>query len=95
MFILKISKCAEISAKEIARLVKVHKTPQDDVIVVQTDEVLPRGFIISREDRLLENIALDMPEVKKSKNFTEIILKQKEILRREKEINDKKISKSY
>jgi len=86
MFILKISKNADISSSEIARLVRIHKTPQDDVLIVRTDEELPNGFIIWREDRFLENIGKDMPEVKESLTFNIILAKQKEQIRKEEKL---------
>jgi len=93
MFILKISKNADISSEEIAELVERHKTPQDDVLVVRTDEVLPNGFIIWREDRFLENIGKDMPEVKESLAFNIILAKQKEQIRKEEKLAKDRVGK--
>lgn len=86
MFILKISKNADISSEEIARLVKDHKTPQEDVLTLYTDQELPKGFIIWHEDGFIADIVKRLPEVEKSLDFNSILVKQKETIRKEEKL---------
>lgn len=86
MYILKISKNADISSEEIARLVKDHKTEQEDVLTLYTDQELPNGFIIWHEDGFIADIVRDLPEAEKSLDFNRILAKQKKVIRKEEKL---------
>jgi hypothetical protein len=51
-YILYISKINPPTQETIDRLIKIHQTPQDDVIVTDYDTKLDNGFKIERIDRV-------------------------------------------
>ena len=83
MFILKIGKNNKLEASDVSRLVRMHRTPQDEVAVFYTDTDIPNGFAIYREDKLASDIARENPEMVKDKKFKVIVEKQKQTIRRE------------
>ena len=57
MFILNIDINAKVDKSVIDRLVRIHETPQDPVVVLYTQTELPDGYAIVRYDGLVEHYA--------------------------------------
>jgi hypothetical protein len=56
VFIIHLGKGHKLTPKEIDRLIRVHQTPQDTVMLRSSGEFIPGGFAVTREDDLAGNV---------------------------------------
>lgn len=90
MFILKIGKNNKLESSDISRLVRMHRTPQDEVAVFYTDTDIPNGYLIYRQDKLPADIARENPHMLKNREFEVMVEKQKQAVRREERLAGKR-----
>lgn len=55
MFVLTVDTNGKVGKEKIDRLVRIHETPQDPVVVKYTDTPLPDGYTMSKFDGLVEH----------------------------------------
>ena len=60
-----------------------HETPQDEVLTVYTDDEIPGGFAIVKDDNLAEQAARSRPELTADIKTKDVIEKQKRFLRQQ------------
>ena len=92
MFILTVDNNSKISQAMIDRLVRIHETPQDPVIVKYSDISIPDGYVIERFDGLVQHYVkgqqkLNPKFLDENDNVKKELHKQKERLSKEKFIN--------
>jgi len=87
MYVLTIDTNGKVGKEKIARLKRIHKTPQDPVIVVYTDTRLPDGYTVSKFDGLIEHFAKAKPEYAKEANVKKALHEQNERISKEKFFN--------
>ena len=68
MYVLTIDVNGKVGQEKIARLKKIHETPQDPVVVVYTDTKLPDGYTISKFDGLIKHFVASEPKYAEDKN---------------------------
>ena len=77
MFVLTVDENGSTTASQISRLVRIHETPQDPVVVVYTDVKLPDGYTINKFDGLVEHFIKSEPARKDDKNVKKALREQK------------------
>ena len=55
MYILTIDVNGKVGQEKINRLVRIHETPQDPVVVTYTEQSLPDGYAVLKFDGLVEH----------------------------------------
>jgi hypothetical protein len=92
MFILTIDTNSKIIQSQIDRLVRIHETPQDPVIIEYSELAIPDGIVITKFDGTVEQYVKG--QLKSSPKYLEhndgvkkALHKQKERLSKEKFIN--------
>jgi len=87
MYVLTIGANSKTDAKQIARLKRIHGTPQDPVVVVYSDRKIPDGYTISKFDGLLKHFVASEPKYAEDKNVKKALHEQNERLSKEKFFN--------
>jgi len=87
MYVLTIDVNSKVSAEKIARLKRIHETPQDPVVVTYTDISLPDGYTIKKYDGLVEHLVISEPEYAENTDVKKALHEQKERLSKEKFFN--------
>lgn len=87
MFVLTIDQNGKVGQQKIDRLVRIHETPQDTVVVVYTDTSLPDGYTIDKFDGLVSHFIKSEPKYAEDKNVKKALHKQNERLSKEKFFN--------
>ena len=87
MFVLTIDVNGKVGKEKIARLKRIHETPQDPVVVTYTNTKLPDGYTISKFDGLVSHLVKSEPKYAEDKNVKKALHQQKERLSKEKFFN--------
>jgi hypothetical protein len=87
MFIITIGKDSKISADMLARLKRIHETPQDPVVVVNSDITLPDGYAVTRYDGFVKDFVNENPRLAEEADVKKQLHKQNERLSKTKYIN--------
>jgi len=87
MYVLTIGANSKTDVKQIARLKRIHGTPQDPVVVVYSDRKIPDGYTISKFDGLLKHFVASEPKYAEDKNVKKALHEQNERLSKEKFFN--------
>ena len=92
MYVLTIDTNGKVGQQMIDRLVRIHETPQDPVVVTYTDTALPDGYTISKFDGLIEHYVkseqkLNPKFLEQNDNVKKKLHEQKERLSKEKFFN--------
>jgi len=87
MYVLIIGANSKVGPKRIARLKKIHETPQDPVVVIYSDRRIPDGYTISKFDGLLKHFVASEPKYAEDKNVKKALHEQNERLSKEKFFN--------
>ncbi len=85
IYILTISKSNPPDKDTIDRLVRIHTAPNISVVKKYTDDEIPNGFTIKKEDNLLGNLVKHDEELKRSIDLKhiQVIAEEKAILKRQ------------
>ncbi len=87
MFVLTIDVNGKVGKEKIARLKRIHETPQDPVVVTYTNTKLPDGYTISKFDGLVSHLVKSEPKYAEDRNVKKALHQQKERLSKEKFFN--------
>ncbi|MFH2044488.1 MAG: hypothetical protein ABIK92_05015 [Pseudomonadota bacterium] len=87
MYILTIDVNGRVGQQKIDRLVRIHETPQDPVVVTYTDTKLPDGYTIDKFDGLVSHLVKSDPKYADDKNVAKALHEQNERLSKEKFFN--------
>jgi hypothetical protein len=87
MYTLTIDVNGKVGQEKIDRLIRIHQTPQDPVVVVYTDTKLPDGYTISKFDGLVSHYVKANPEEAKQKTVQKALHEQNERISKEKFFN--------
>lgn len=92
MYVLTVDINGKVGKEKIARLVRIHKTPQDPVAVTYTDISLPDGYTITKFDGLVEHFVkgeqkLNPKFLEQNNDVKKKLHEQKERLSKEKFFN--------
>ena len=92
MYILNIDINAKVGQQKIDRLVRIHETLQDPVVVIYTEQPLPDGFAIVKFDGLVEHyvkgqLKSNPKYLEQNDGVRKSLHKQKERLSKEKYIS--------
>jgi len=87
MFILTVDVNGKVGKEKIDRLVRIHETPQDPVVVTYTNTKLPDGYTIDRFDGLVKHLVASEPKYAEDINVKKALHEQNERLSKEKFFN--------
>jgi hypothetical protein len=87
MYILTVDQNGKVGQDKINRLVRIHETPQDPVVVVYTDTKLPDGYTVDRFDGLVKHLIMTDPKFAENANVKKALHEQSERLSKEKFFN--------
>jgi hypothetical protein len=87
MFILTIDVNSKVGQEKIDRLVRIHETPQDPVVVTYTNTSLPDGYAIVKFDGLVSHLVKSEPKYAEDANVKKALHEQNERLSKEKFFN--------
>ena len=87
MFVITVDVNGKTGANEIAKLTRMHETPQDPVVIVYTDEAIPNGYTITTFDGLIEHFIKAEPKYSDDKSVKKALHAQKEQLKKDKFYN--------
>jgi hypothetical protein len=71
----------------VARLKRIHETPQDPVVVAHSDIVLPDGYTVTRYDGFIKDFVNENPKLAEEASVKKELHKQNERLSKTKYIN--------
>jgi signal recognition particle receptor subunit beta len=87
MFILTVDTNGKVGQEKIDRLIRIHETPQDPVVVVYTNTKLPDGYTVDKFDGLVKHLVKSDPKFAEDINVKKAVREQNERLSKEKFFN--------
>lgn len=87
MYILTLGKNSKVGQKMIDRLIRIHETPQDPVVVTHSEIELPDGYAIVKFDGLVRNLVAVEPKLMEEASVKKALHAQNERISKEKFFN--------
>ncbi len=87
MYVITVDVNGDVSASRLARLTRMHETPQDPCIVVYTEESIPDGYTITTFDGLVEHFVKANPKYADDKSVKKALHEQRKELKKDKFYN--------
>ena len=87
MYVITVDINSTVSAKQLARLVRIHEAPYNPCVIVYSEEELPNGFTVTSFDGMVEDFTKANPKYADEKSVKKALHDQKKKLKKDKHFN--------